>query len=189
MRKLLTIFFVGASSCLVADDFSVVQANLKRASEIRAETAEMQLQALREVENLNLLISSAKQHLKNLEAKVAEAKNTNKKFAEENSELSTEIGDYIQSIKNLSAFLDFFYAKMRAEVPLSAKEVFKVSIADFKTKSVSEKLRIVLNSLASLQNFENTLDVKNSKVATGLFVRLKGEYTQDVSILKKEECK
>jgi putative NIF3 family GTP cyclohydrolase 1 type 2 len=57
MRKLLTIFFVGVSSCLVADDFSVVQANLKRASEIRAETAEMQLQALHEVENLNLLIS------------------------------------------------------------------------------------------------------------------------------------
>ena len=189
MRKILSVFFVCVGCSLVAENFSESQCCLKKASEIQAETAKMQIQATREIDNINALITSTTRHVKNLEEKIAKAKKTNANFASTNAELSAEVRNNVQSIKKLSDFLDDFYSQMFAEVPAFAKHYLKTSIIDFKTKTVPEKLRIVLNVLDALASAEKSVDIKKSEVATGLFLRLRGEFKGDVSTLKVEEQK
>ena len=134
-----------------------MQANLKRASEIRAETAEMQLQALREVENLNLLISSAKQHLKNLEAKVAEAKNTNKKFAEENIPFFTSFilgywGETNETINETAQFIENNQDYLKA-IGVNRYYIYPGSKDFMNIHELSQKYKCKLEYLPNLQSY------------------------------------
>ncbi len=171
---------------LYADDFTKADNMLRQSVRIRELSAKTATTSAVELENLNRLCDSAKIHLAAINAQVASQKKQNQQVCEDSAYLLKSIETELKNLDELSAFLDNFYVSVLKQLPKDCSLLERYKADDIKEKTLPEKLRTTLALLEALKRADIEVVFKDNKISTGVFVKLSGDVSEDVSIFNVE---
>ncbi len=182
------IFCFAACASAFSGENADAQKIMRSAVELRAVSAKTRAAALEQCENIGRLDAAAKARAAALDAEAASLEKRLAEFADANAEISAAIKNDVENLEKLSAFLDKFYADVRAEIPdLRGFSEFPPDALAGKT--VPEKLRLVLRFLETLEAFDSSVRASGGRIQTGLFVRGSGEVSDGIARIKVEGVK
>ena len=185
--RFLTVILLCVSSIVVMANNGFLQADkiMKDAVRVRELTAKTKVTTAIEIDNLEKLCSSAKIQLSVLLKKIESLQAQYSQSNNDNKYISNAIKTEIEKLDALSDFLDEFYVGVVAQIPKNC-DLKKSIDANFKTKSLPEKLRSTISLLSLLKRIDKEIKIENEKVSSGLFIRVQGENSRRVTTMKVE---
>ncbi len=187
MKKIFIASALSIATSLFAGDFVTANAIMQDAVRTQELNAKTKALAKTDSRNIDELIASASTQLSLQKQKIAKLQNKQKAQSQANAQLLKEIEKYRGNLKNLSKFLDKFYAEVftKAEKKTSLKDF--PTIEKFNSKSVTEKLQSTVALVEHLKTLNKTISLdKNKNVSSGLFVTVSGKISGNVSEMKVE---